>query len=212
MTTKVYSKEGKELRNIDLNDEVFAREVSTGTIYEAIKNELANLRQGTASTKTRSEVKGTTKKPYAQKGTGRARQGRTKSPHYVGGGIAFGPKPRDYSYVMPRKMKRLAYKSIFSLKVTQNILKVIEDFSVETGKTKDMATILDAFKGTGRTVVVTTSDDPMLKRAGRNIPTLKFLAYNRLRAHDLFYSHNLLVMEKAALELGQMYGSDKEEK
>lgn len=209
MKTSVYSISGKELRTIDLDDSVFNREVSMGSIYEAVKVELANRRQGTHSTLTRREVDATTKKPYAQKGTGRARQGRVKSPHYVGGGIAFGPKPRDYSYVIPKKVKRLAYKSILSMKASTGNFKVIEDFSVATGKTKDMAGILKAVSGEGRVVVVTTTHDVMLKRAARNLPNLTLLAWNQLNAHDLFYSHQLILMEKAALELSRFY-SDRE--
>jgi len=210
MKTKVYNILGKEVKTIDLDDSVFAREVSMGSIYEAIKVELANRRQGTHSTLTRREVDATTKKPYAQKGTGRARQGRIKAPHYVGGGIVFGPKPRDYSYVIPKKVKRLALKSILSLKVSSGAFKVIEDFSISSGKTKDMAKILETVSGSGRTVMVASANDELLKRAGRNLPNLTLLTWNQLNAHDLFYSHNLLIMEKAAMELGNMYGEPKD--
>lgn len=205
MKTTVYSVEGKELRTIELPDEVFAREVSMGSIYEAIKVELANRRQGTHSTKTRRDVKGTTRKPYAQKGSGRARQGRWKSPHFVGGGIVFGPKPRDYSYTIPKKVKQLAYKSILSLKAAKQALRVVEDFTISSGKTRDMAKILKAVSGEGRTVVIASMHDEMLRRAGRNIPNLILLSWNQLNAHDLFYSHHLLVMEKAAQELGRHF-------
>ncbi len=111
MDAKVYSIQGEEIRTIQLDDAVFGREPSEGTIYHAIRNELANRRVGTSSTKTRSEVNGSTTKPWKQKGTGRARAGRRKSPLWTGGGIIFGPKPRDFGYSMPRKMKRLAMKS-----------------------------------------------------------------------------------------------------
>lgn len=206
MKATVYSTSGKELRTIELEDSVFAREVSMGSIYEAIKVELANRRQGTHSTLTRREVDATTRKPYAQKGTGRARQGRIKSPQFVGGGIVFGPKPRDYSYVIPRQVKRLAYKSILSLKVSNGSFRVIEDFSVSSGKTRDMAAILKNVGSQGRTVIVASQHDEMLRRAGRNIPNLKLLAWNQLNAHDLFYSHNLILMESAALQIGRAFG------
>ncbi len=211
MKTSVYSIAGKELRSIELEDTVFAREVSMGSIYEAIKVELANRRQGTHSTLTRREVDATTRKPYAQKGTGRARQGRVKAPHYVGGGIVFGPKPRDYSYVIPKKVKRLAFKSILSLKASSGNFKVVEDFTIASGKTRDMASVLKAVTGEGRVVVVTSAHDAMLKRAGRNIPNLTLLAWNQLNAHDLFYSHQLILMEKAALEIGRVYGDQEVE-
>ena len=174
MDKKVFSIEGKELRTITLDDSVFAREVSEGSIYNAIKNELANKRVGTASTKTRSEVRGTTAKPWRQKGTGRARAGRRRSPVWVGGGITFGPKPRDYSYVLPKKIKQLAMKSILSLKAqSEDRFKVVEDFTVETGKTKDMKTILNALVDGEKTVVVLKDDDSMVRRAGRNLPNVR---------------------------------------
>lgn len=206
MKTKVFSIQGEEVRNLELSDAVFGRDVSEGTIYYAIRNELANRRQGTASTKTRSEVRGTTAKPFRQKGTGRARAGRTKSPVWVGGGIVFGPRPRDYSYTMPRKMKRAAIMSILSKKAQDEALKVVEDFTVESGKTKDLASILKNLAKEERTVVVLKDDDGMIRRAGRNIPWLTMLSYNRLNAHDLFYSRQVIVLETAATNLNDFYG------
>ncbi len=207
MDKKVFSIEGKELRTITLDDSVFAREVSEGSIYNAIKNELANKRVGTASTKTRREVRGTTAKPWRQKGTGRARAGRRRSPVWVGGGIVFGPKPRDYSYVIPKKVKQLAMKSILSLKAqSDDRFKVVEDFTVESGKTKDMRNILKALVDGEKTVIVLKDDDKMVRRAGRNLPNVQFLSYNRLSAHTLFYGKNIVVMEGAASKLNEFYG------
>lgn len=207
MDKKVYSTEGQELRTIKLDDSVFAREVSEGSIWHAIRNELANMRQGTAKAKNRREVKGSTAKPYRQKGTGRARAGRRKSPLWRGGGVVFGPQPRDYSYKLPRKVKRLAMKSILSLKAAdENTFRVVEDFTVESGKTRDLAGILKNFPNEGRTVLILGEDDAMLKRAGGNIRDLRFLTYNRLRAHDLYYGKNILVLEGAAKKLGEFYG------
>ena len=206
MDKAVYSKEGKELRTIELDDSVFAHEVSEGCIWHAIRNELANKRQGTAKVKTRREVKGSTAKPWRQKGTGRARAGRRKSPLWRGGGVIFGPHPRDYSYTLPKKIKRLAMKSILSLKAGEETFRVIEDFSVETGKTRDLASILKNFPNEGRTIVILGEDDNMTKRAGNNIKDLYFLTYNRLRAHDLYYGNNILVLEGAAKKLGEFYG------
>lgn len=205
MEKKVYSIEGKELRTIELDDAVFGLPVNEDAIYYAITNELANMRVGTACTKGRGEVNGSNAKPYKQKGTGRARRGDKKSPLLVGGGTIFGPKPRDYSYNLPKKAKRLAMKSILSLKAQDNRLTVIEDFTVESGKTRDFAKILQAFVQGERTVVVLKSDDAMLKRAGRNIPSVSFLTYNRLRAHDLFYGRKILMLESAAKNLSSFY-------
>jgi large subunit ribosomal protein L4 len=193
------------VKSISLEDSVFNRDVSEGAIYHAIRNELANLRQGTASTKTRSEVKGSHRKLWKQKGTGRARMGTRQSPVWVGGGIAFGPRPRDYSYKMPRKLKRLAFKSILSLKNQNDNLLVIEDFNVENGKTRELASILKNLIANERAVLILKDEDKMIKRAGRNIPWLTTLSYDKLRAHDLFYGKKVLVLESAAQKLNEFY-------
>jgi len=208
MNCKVYSKEGKELRTIALDDNVFGLPVNEDLIWYAINNELANKRQGSASTKGRAEVHGSNVKPYKQKGTGRARRGDNKSPILVGGGTIFGPKPRDFSYSMPKKAKRLALKTILSLKAQSETLKIIEDFSVESGKTKDMAKLLDNFAPGTRTVLILKDDDPKLKRAAANIPWLKYLSYNRLQAHELFYARQVLMLETAAKNLSEFYSAD----
>lgn len=208
MESKVISTEGKELRTFELSEAVFGLPVNEDVIYYAINNELANARVGTASTKTRAEVHGTNRRPYSQKGTGRARHGDTKSNVYVGGGISFGPKPRDYSYMMPRKAKRLALKTILSLKAQDGTLMVVEDFTVESGKTQDLVKLLAAFTGSKeavRTVLVLKDDDSRVKQAARNIPWLSFLSYNRLRAHDLFYGRKVVVLESAAKQLNEFY-------
>ncbi len=208
MERKVVSLKGKELRSIELSDAVFGLPINEDVIYYAINNELANLRLGTACTKDRGEVHGSNRKPYGQKGTGRARQGDYKSPVYVGGGTAFGPKPRDYSYVLPKKVKRLAMKTILSLKAQDGTMQVVEDFTSETGKTRDFVKQIEAIapaKDAVRTVVILKDDDAAVKRAGRNIPWLSFLSFNRLRAHDLFYGRKVLVLESAAKGLNEFY-------
>ena len=206
MNCKVYSKEGKELRTITLNDDVFGLPVNEDLIWYAINNELANKRQGNASTKGRAEIHGSNAKPYKQKGTGRARRGDKKSPVLVGGGTMFGPKPKDFSYAIPKKAKRLALKSILSLKAQSDTLKIIEDFSVESGKTKDLAKLLDNFEPGLRTVLILKDDDPKIKRAAANIPWVKYLSYNRLEAHELFYGRQVLMLETAAKNLNDFYG------
>ena len=233
MNRKVYSIEGTELRDIELADAVFGLPVNEDVIWYAINNELANKRQGNASTKDRGEVHGSNAKPYKQKGTGRARRGDKKTPVAVGGGIIFGPKPRDYSYSIPKKAKRLAIKSILSLKAQSDTLKIIEDFSIDSGKTKDLAVILKTFgekcdcKNGQRTVMVlrgeevnekTGVDDRAdilpgirkIKQAGKQIPWLSFLSHSRLRAHDLFYGRNIIMTESAAKRLNEFYAADRE--
>ncbi len=210
MNRTVYSLEGKESHSVDLAESVFGLPANEDVIWYAINNELANLRLGTACAKDRGEVNGSNAKPYKQKGTGRARRGVKKSPILVGGGVVFGPKPRDFSYRMPKKAKRLAMKSILSLKIQDDRLKVVEDFSVNSGKTKDLVKILSNFGASERTVMILKDDDAMIRRAGRNIPWLTLLAYNRLRAHDLFYGRRVLVLETAAKNLNVFYGETTE--
>jgi len=222
MNRTVYSIDGKELRSIELADAVFGLPVNEDVIWYAINNELANKRQGNASTKGRAEVHGSNARPFKQKGTGRARRGDKKSPITVGGGTIFGPKPRDYSYSMPKKAKRLAMKSILSLKAQSDTLKIIEDFSVDSGKTKDLFGILKNFGEGERTVLVLRGEEVndkqgiddradvlpgvrKIKQAGRMIPWLTFLSHSRLRAHDLFYGRNVIMTESAAKKLNDFY-------
>jgi large subunit ribosomal protein L4 len=234
MNGKVYSIDGKELRSIELADAVFGLPVNEDLIWYAVNNELANKRQGNACTKGRSEVHGSNARPYKQKGTGRARQGDKKSPILVGGGTIFGPKPRDYSYAMPKKAKRAAMKSILSLKAQSDTLRIIEDFSVDSGKTKDLAGILNNFSKAccsppgQRTVFVFRGEEVdtkngiddranvlpgvrKIKQAGRGIPWLSFLSHSRLRAHDLFYGRSIIMTESAAKKLNEFYAEKTKE-
>ena len=225
MNRTVYSIDGKELRSIELADAVFGLPFNEAVVWYAINNELANKRQGTACTKDRGEVNGSNARPFRQKGTGRARRGDKKSPILVGGGTIFGPKPRDYSYSMPRKAKRLAMKSILSLKVQSDTLKIVEDFSVDSGKTKDLHGILKAFGEEQRTVLILQGEEVdekkgidnradvlpgvrKIKQAGKGIPWLSFLSHSRLRAHDLFYGRSIIMTESAAKKLNEFYGTE----
>ncbi|MCF7940936.1 MAG: 50S ribosomal protein L4 [Spirochaetia bacterium] len=208
MKAKVFSIQGEEIKEITLNDSVFATEVSDGSIYYAVNNELANRRVGTACTKTRGEVNYSNAKPWRQKGTGNARSGDKKSPVWVGGGTVFGPKPRDYSHKLPKKMKRLAMKSLLSMKVNEECLKVVEDFAVETGKTKDLAQILKNLVNGERTLIIIRDEDAMIRRAGKNIPWVRINSYNRLSAKELLYGKNVLLLETAAENLNKFYGEE----
>ena len=207
MEAKVFSVNGKEIKTIELNSEVFGIEVSDGSIYHAVNNELANRRVGTACTKTRAEVNYSNTKPFKQKGTGNARRGDKKSPIMVGGGTIFGPKPRDYSYTLPKKVKRLAMKSLLSLSVQEERLVVVEDFTSENGKTKELVAILKNFVEDGkRTALIMKNDDAMLRRAARNIPYLHVLAYDKLSAKELLYARKVVMLETAAKNLNEFYG------
>ena len=207
MEAKVFSVNGKEIKTIELNPDVFGIEVSDGSIYHAVNNELANRRVGTACTKTRAEVNYSNTKPFKQKGTGNARRGDKKSPVMVGGGTIFGPKPRDYSYTLPKKVKRLAMRSLLSLSVQEERLVVVEDFTSENGKTKELVAILKNFVEDGkRTALIMKNDDAMLRRAARNIPYLHVLAYDKLSAKELLYGKKVVMLETAAKNLNEFYG------
>ncbi|MFP4010084.1 MAG: 50S ribosomal protein L4 [Spirochaetaceae bacterium] len=207
MNAKVLSTaDGSELRTIDLADAVFGREVSEGAIYNAVNAELANRRVGTAAVKTRSEVVGSGKKPWRQKGTGRARAGSRQSPIWVGGGVAFGPQPRSYRSRLPRKQKRVAMKSLLSMIVGDERLVVVEDFEVDSGKTRDMNAVMQRLVPQERTVLVLADDAALTRRAARNIPWLRVLSYNRLSAHELFYAHHVVMTESAVQSLNEFYG------
>ena len=205
MEAKVISLSGKEPRTIELSDSVFGLPINEDVIWYAVTNELANSRVGTASTRDRSEVRGTNRKPFSQKG--RARHGDLKA-------NIFGPKPRDYSYSIPRKEKQLSLKTILSLKVQDELVLIVEDFAVESGKTKDLLKVLSNvvdIKNPERTVLILKDDDPMIKRAARNIPWLTYLTYNRLRAHDLFYARRIIMMEGASAKLDEFYAKATKE-
>ena len=207
MEAKVYATDGKVTKKtVELNADVFDVQVSDGCIYYAVNNELANRRVGTACTKTRAEVNYSNTKPFKQKGTGNARRGDKKSPIFVGGGTIFGPRPRDYSFLMPRKMKRNAMKSLLTLSLQEKRMVVVEDFTIESGKTKDMAAIIGNFaKDEERTVVIMANDDAMIRRAAKNIPYLHILAYDKLSAKELLYGKKVVVLESAAKNLNEFY-------
>lgn len=211
MEKKVFSVDGKELRTISLDDAVFGLPVNEDVIYYAVTNELANRRVGTACTKGRSEVHGSNAKPYKQKGTGHARRGDKKSPLLAGGGTIFGPKPRDFRYAIPKKEKRLAMKSILSMQAQSDRFTVVEDFTIDSGKTKDLVKILDNFTKGERTVLILKDDDAKIKQAARNIPSLQFLSYNRLSAHALFYGRKIIALESAVKNLSSFYAAKEKE-
>lgn len=206
MEAKVYSVNGQETGTVELSDAVFNVEVSNGSIYHAIRNEEANRRVGTACTKTRSEVNYSNTKPYKQKGTGNARRGDKKSPIAVGGGTIFGPKPRDYSYTIPKKVKRLAMKSLLTLGVQEERLVVVEDFTSENGKTKEIAAIVKAFqKDEKRTLIIMKDDDKMIRRAAKNIPYVHVQAFDKLSAKELLYGRTIILLQGAAVKLNDFY-------
>ena len=203
-----YSIDGQKLGQVELNDSVFAAEINDVLLYEFIKAANANLRQGTHSTKERSFVSGGGKKPWKQKGTGRARQGSIRSPQWRGGGIVFGPRPRSYKVELPKSLKSAAYRSIFSVKAKESALKVIADFDVESGKTKDMQNILNKL-GVERGVLVALDRDVKTRRAIRNIAGIKYNDAKLINGRDIFYSKQLLMTEGAVKYINEKYSKVK---
>lgn len=207
MKVDKYSIDGKVVGQVELSESVFGEEVNDVLIYELIKSANANLRQGTHSAKERAEVRGGGAKPWRQKGTGRARAGSSRSPIWVGGGTVFGPRPRSYRIDLPKKLKRSAYRSLFSLKVKQGVVKVVEDFTVE-GKTKQVAEIGKALSVT-KGLLITDSEDDKLKRAIKNIPWFNYNNMTRVSSREIFYSKQLVITESALNYLNEKYAKVK---
>ncbi len=190
---KVLSLTGSETKDITLNDEIWNIEVNEVVMHDAIKLQLASLRQGTHKTKDRSEVSGGGKKPWRQKGTGRARQGSTRAPHWVGGGIVFGPTPRDYNFKMNRKERRLALKGALSEKYQSKNLCVVENLELSTPKTKDFIKVLEGLKLTGKTLIVTDGENGNVALAARNVSNLYVIEPTSINVLDLVSADNLLI-------------------
>ena len=194
----VYNIEGKEVGSIELNDAVFGFEINEHLVHMAVVNQLANNRQGTQSAKTRSEVSGGGRKPWRQKGTGHARQGSTRAPQWTGGGIVFAPKPRDYSFKMNKKEKKLALLSALTSKVADNKIVVLDEFKLDEIKTKKFAEVMNNLK-VSKALVVLEGENKNVVLSGRNIPTVKVSATNEINTYDVL-KYDTLVVTKAAVE------------
>ena len=190
--------EGKEVGSIELNDAVFGVEINEHLVHMAVVNQLANNRQGTQSAKTRSEVSGGGRKPWRQKGTGHARQGSTRAPQWTGGGIVFAPKPRDYSFKMNKKEKKLALLSALTSKVADNKIVVLDEFKLDEIKTKKFAEVMNNLK-VSKALVVLEGENKNVVLSGRNIPTVKVSATNEINTYDVL-KYDTLVVTKAAVE------------
>jgi len=194
----VYNIEGKEVGKIDLNDAVFGVEINENLVHMAVVSQLANNRQGTQSAKTRSEVSGGGRKPWRQKGTGHARQGSTRSPQWTGGGVVFAPKPRDYSFKMNKKEKKLALLSALTSKVVDNKIIVLDAFELAEVKTKKFAEVMSNLK-VDKALVVVEGENKNVVLSGRNIPSVKVSATNEINTYDVL-KYDTLVVTKAAVE------------
>lgn len=201
----VYNINGQKVGDMDLNDDIFAIEVNKVAMHSAVVNQLANARQGTQSTKTKSEVSGGGKKPWRQKGTGRARQGSTRSAQWVGGGIVLGPKPRGYSYTLPKKVKRLALKSALTSKVIENNIIVLDDLKFEAIKTKEMVNVLNNLKVDSSALIVLPEVDQNVVLSARNIESVKTATTNSMNTYDILKYNKFIVTKDAVSKIEEVY-------
>ena len=199
---KVLNMAGAEVGTVELNDSIFGVEPNTAVVHEVVKNHLANCRQGTQSALTRAEVSGGGKKPWRQKGTGHARQGSTRAPQWTHGGIVFAPKPRSYSYVLNKKVKRLAMKSALSAKAAAGEIIVIDSIKMDAIKTKDFRAFLSAVKADGKSLVVTPAKDEIVIKSARNIPGVETAMAGLINVYDILKA-KYLVLDKEALAVIQ---------
>lgn len=201
----VYDMSGAQVGELELNDSVFGIEPNVAVLHSFVKMQLANKRVGTSSTKRRGEVRGGGKKPWRQKGTGRARVGSTRNPVWRGGGSAFGPKPRDYSYTMPRKVRRLAMRSALSSKVKDNNIIVVDNLAFAEPRTKLMVETLEALKARQKTLLVTADGNVNVFKSARNIPGIKPLKVESINVYDLLKYDTLLITRDAVARVEEVF-------
>ena len=204
-TINVLNMAGETVGTVELCDGIFGIEPNQAVVHEVVKNHLANCRQGTQSALTRAEVSGGGKKPWRQKGTGHARQGSTRAPQWTHGGIVFAPKPRDYSYVLNKKVKRLALKSVLSAKAAEGKLVVIDSIKMDAIKTADFRKFLSAVKVDGKAVVVTPEVDNVIVKSARNIPGVLTTVANILSVYDILNAKYLVVDKDALAKIEEVY-------
>ena len=205
LKTNVYNMSGNVVGEIELSEAVFGVEVNESVVHDVVKNHLANKRQGTQSALTRAEVSGGGRKPWRQKGTGRARQGSTRAPQWTHGGIVFAPKPRDYSYTLNKKVKRLALKSALSAKAAEQNIVVIDSIKMETPKTKEFAAFLAAVGADCKCLVVTAAVDQNVVKSGRNIPGCEVTFANLLNVYDIVNAKKLVVDQAALAKIEEVF-------
>ena len=203
--TNVYDMSGKQVGEIELSAAVFGIEPNQAVVHDVVKNHLANCRQGTQSALTRAEVSGGGRKPWRQKGTGRARQGSTRAPQWTHGGIVFAPKPRDYSYTLNKKVKRLALKSALSAKAAEGNVVVIDSIKMEAPKTKDFAKFLNAVEAQKKPLVVTAEADQNVVKSGRNIEGCEVTFANLLNVYDVVNANKLVVDQAALAKIEEVF-------
>ena len=204
-TIKVLNMAGAEVGTVELNDAIFGIEPNQAVVHEVVKNHLANCRQGTQSALTRGEVSGGGKKPWRQKGTGHARQGSTRAPQWTHGGIVFAPKPRSYSYVLNKKVKRLALKSALSAKAAAGEIIVVDSIKMDGIKTKDFRAFLTAVKADGKSLVVTPAKDEVIVKSARNIPGVETSMANLINVYDILKAKYLVLDQNALAVIEEVF-------
>jgi large subunit ribosomal protein L4 len=201
----LYNMNGEVVGNVELSDNIFGAQVNENAIHLAVTNQLANKRQGTQSTKTKSEVRGGGIKPWRQKGTGRARQGSIRSAQWIKGGIVLGPKPRSYKYTLPKKIKRLALKSALSSKVNESEILVLDKLALENIKTKEMAKVLNKLKVDSSALIVLTEKNDNVEMSARNIPGVKTTFVNTINVFDLLKYDRLIMTQDSVSKVEEVY-------
>ena len=204
-TIKVVSMTGAEVGTVELNDAIFGVEPNMSVVHEVVKNHLANCRQGTQSALTRAEVSGGGRKPWRQKGTGRARQGSTRSPQWTHGGIVFAPKPRSYSYVLNKKVKRLALKSVLSAKAAQGEIVVVDKIALDAIKTKDFRSFLSAVKAGGKAAVITPEVNEVVVKSASNLPGVTTAPAKLINVYDLLNAKTLVIDKEALAVIEEVF-------
>ena len=201
----VYDIDGKKVKSMELNEKVFGIKPNEAIVHTVLVNYLANQRQGTQSTKTRSEVRGGGRKPWRQKGTGRARQGSIRAPQWIKGGIALGPKPRSYKYRVNKKERQLAIRSLLSSKVLENSLMVVDKFDFKEIKTKQVVNALNNLKVEGKTLIMVPEKDEILQRSARNIENVRTISTSTINVFDLLKYKNLILTVDTVKKLEEVY-------
>ncbi|MDI3328234.1 MAG: 50S ribosomal protein L4 [Alicyclobacillaceae bacterium] len=201
----VYNTAGEQVGEIELSERVFGAPVNSAVLHQAVVAQLANARQGTHATKNRAKVRGGGRKPWRQKGTGRARQGSIRAPQWVGGGTVFGPQPRDYSIRLPKKIRRLAIRGALTSKVQEGTLIVLEDLQLEAPKTKEMVRILANLKVPGKALVVGEGQNQTVYLSSRNIPGVKYLPATDINVVDLLHHDHLVVTKNAVARIEEVF-------
>lgn len=204
-TVKVLNMAGENVGEITLNDEIFGIEPNEYAVQATVKNYLANQRQGTQSAKTRSEVRGGGRKPFRQKGTGRHRQGSTTDPSQIGGGIVFAPKPRDYRYSVPKKLRRLALKSVLSAKVSDNELIVVDELKFEEPKTKEMVNVLKNINADRKALIVMDQKDENVVKSAFNIQGVRTALVSTMNVYEILNHYSLVLTKAAAEKIQEVY-------